>query len=74
MVASTMTATTRAAPMPMSVTTGIPEMARPRMAMTTVPPAKITAWPAVAVARAADSTTVMPSWRCSRCRVTTKRA
>ncbi len=60
--------------MPIRVTTGMPEMARPRMAMTTVPPATITAWPAVAVARAADSATVMPSWRCSRCRVTTKRA
>ena len=31
------------------------------MAMTTVPPAKTTAWPAVAMARAAASSTVMPS-------------
>ena len=42
-VAMTITATTTAAPMPMTATIGMPEMARPRMAITTVPPAMITA-------------------------------
>ena len=74
MVASTMTATTRAEPKPIVVTIGMPAMASPRMAMTTVPPAMITAWPAVAVARATDSPTVMPSCRCSRWRLTTNSA
>ena len=60
--------------MPMIATIGMPAMARPRMAMTTVPPAMMTAWPAVAMARAAASVTVIPSCRCSRWRVTTKRA
>ena len=39
----TITATTTAAPMPMTATMGMPEMAKPRMAITTVPPAMITA-------------------------------
>ena len=37
---------------------------------TTVEPANSTAWPAVATAVPAESATLMPSWRCWRCRVT----
>ena len=43
-------------------------------AMATVPPAKKTAPPAVAVARAIDSSIARPSWSWSLCRVTMKRA
>ena len=49
--ATTMIATTIAAPTPMYVTNGMPATARPRIAMTTVPPAITTDWPAVAIAR-----------------------
>ena len=45
---------------PAAVTNGTPATARPSIAMTTVPPAKTTAWPAVATARPADSWTVIP--------------
>ena len=45
---------------PAAVMNGMPATARPRIAITTVPPAKITAWPAVATARPTDSSTVMP--------------
>ena len=38
--------------------------------MTTVVPANSTASPAVAIAVPAESSTLMPSWRCWRCRVT----
>jgi hypothetical protein len=55
---------------PAAVRNGTPATARPRIAMTTVPPAKITAWPAVATARPTDSSTLIPRARCSRCRVT----
>ena len=46
--------------MPPAVTNGTPATARPRIATTTVPPAKTTACPAVATARAIDSSTVSP--------------
>ena len=39
-----------------------------------VVPAKSTACPAVAIAVPAESSTLMPSWRCWRWRVTTNRA
>ena len=44
----------------MAVTAGMPASASPLMAMTTVPPANTTAWPAVAMARPAASATVSP--------------
>ncbi len=71
---ATITATAPADTRPMIVTAGMPAMARPMMAMTTVVPANSTAAPDVATARAADSSTVMPAARCSRWRVTTNRA
>ena len=40
---------------PAAVMNGTPATASPRIAITTVPPAKITAWPAVATARPTDS-------------------
>ena len=46
---------------PAAVMNGTPASANPRMAMTTVPPAKITAWPAVATARPTDSSTLHAS-------------
>ena len=55
--ASTATATTTAVASPMAPTKGMPVSHRPRMAMTTVPPAKTTDWPAVALARPAASGT-----------------
>ena len=48
-MASTMTEVA----MPAAVMNGMPAKAMPRTAMTTVPPAKITVWPAVATARPA---------------------
>jgi hypothetical protein len=54
--ASTITATTIAADAPMMVAAGIPATTSPPMAMMTVPPAKTTAWPAVALARPIEST------------------
>jgi len=53
-----MTATTRAAPIPMKVRNEMPATARPQMAITTVAPAISTARPAVAMARPAASSTV----------------
>ena len=43
-------------------TNGIPDASSDTRAITTVPPAKTTAPPAVAVARAIDSRTSMPSF------------
>ena len=45
---------------PPAVMNGTPATARPRIAMTTVPPAKTTDLPAVATARPADSSTDSP--------------
>ena len=59
---------------PAAVMNGMPATIRPRIAMTTVPPAKITARPAVATARAAASSTSIPRARCSRWRVTSSSA
>lgn len=60
---------------PMIVRKGMPVMARAARAMTTVAPAKTTALPAVAVARAIDSSQSVPgSASCSRCREMTKSA
>jgi hypothetical protein len=58
----------------MTVTAGMPAMASPEMAMTTVAPANSTAEPEVAIARPAASSTVMPARRFSRWRVTMNRA
>ena len=66
---ATITATVRAAIRPMTVTAGMPAMARPQMAMTTVAPANSTAAPDVAMARPAASSTVIRC-RFSRWRVT----
>jgi hypothetical protein len=52
----------------------MPEASSETSAMTTVPPAKNTAPPAVAVARAIDSRSSMPSRSCSLWRVTMKSA
>ena len=65
-----MTSTMTEMAIPPAVMNGTPATASPRIAMTTVPPAKTTAWPAVATARPTDSSTVIPSARYSRCRVT----
>jgi hypothetical protein len=48
---------------------GTPATARPRMAMTTVPPANTMTCPAVSTARPTDSSTGVPRARYSRCRV-----
>ena len=66
--------TTVEMPTAAAVRNGIPATISPRIAMTTVPPAKTTARPAVATDRAAASETAIPSARCSRCRVTISRA
>ena len=58
----------------MTVTAGMPAIARPQMAITTVTPANSTAAPDVAIARPAASSTVMPARRFSRWRVTMNRA
>ena len=52
-----MISTTTEIAIPPAVMNGTPATARPRIAMTTVPPAKTTAWPAVATARPTDSST-----------------
>jgi hypothetical protein len=72
--ATTATTTATAAAYPMVPTNGIPDASRETRAITTVPPAKTTAPPAVAVARAIDSRTSIPSFSCSLCRVTMKSA
>ncbi len=69
MAAITITMTTMAAPKPMNVMSGMPATARPQMAITTVPPAMTTAWPAVAIDRPAASSTVSPRWSPARWRV-----
>ena len=70
----TITATTIAAPIPMNVIIGMPATARPQIAITTVPPAMSTAWPAVAIERPEASSTVRPRCSPARCRVMMKRA
>jgi hypothetical protein len=70
----TITATVMPAMRPMIVIAVMPPMASPEMAMITVTPANSTAEPEVAMARPAASSTVMPARRCSRWRVTMKRA
>ena len=72
--ASTATTTATAAANPMFVTSGMSETANEHSAMTTVPPAKNTAPPAVAVARATDSRISIPCLSWSLWRVTMKRA
>ena len=71
---ATMTATVRADINPIRVTIGMPAMASPQIAITTVMPAKSTAEPDVAIARPAESSTVMPCARYSRWRVTMNNA
>ncbi len=68
--ATTMMSTITEIATPAAVMNGTPATASPRIAMTTVPPAKITACPAVATARPAASATSDPRCRNSRCRVT----
>lgn len=58
---ATASATATAAAIPIVVRNGMPATARPSKAITTVSPAKITADPAVAVARATDSSTSSPA-------------
>jgi hypothetical protein len=70
MAASTAIATTSAAVYPSVVTSGMPTIASDSSATITVHPAKTTAPPELAVARAIDSRVSMPSRRCSMCRVT----
>ncbi len=72
--AKTATITAIAAVKPRVLTRGIPAKASEQSAITTVKPAKTTAPPAVAAARAIDSCRSMPSRSCSLCRVTMKRA
>jgi len=72
--AQTATTTAIAAVKPSVVTRGIPAKASEQRAMITVKPAKTTAPPAVATARAIDSWTSIPSPSCSLCRVTMKSA
>ena len=67
-------ATPIAAATPIVVRKGIPATASPHSAMITVSPAKTTADPAVATARATDSSGSMPSRSWSRCRETMNRA
>ncbi len=57
----TATVTEKAAPRPITVSTGIFATDRPARAMITVVPANTTALPAVARARLMDSTTSRPS-------------
>ena len=72
--AQTATTTATAAVKPSVLTSGIPAKASEQRAMTTVKPAKTTAPPAVAVARAIDSRSSIPSASCSLWRVTMKSA
>ena len=71
MEASTITSTTSEIPIPPAVMNGILARASPRIATTTVPPAKTTERPAVARERPTASTTPQPSARFSRKRVST---
>ena len=61
-------ATPTAAATPMMLRKGMPATDRPTSAIITVMPAKTTAEPAVATARATDSSGSMPSRSWSRCR------
>ena len=70
----TATATMAAADSPMTVRKGILATASPHRATITVPPAKSTAEPAVALARAAASFGLTPSARYSRAREMMKSA
>ena len=70
----TATATTSAEVYPSVVTSGMPTTASESSATITVHPAKTTAPPDVALARATDSRVSIPSRRCSRCLVTMNRA
>jgi hypothetical protein len=72
--ALTATTTATAAVKPSVETSGMPAKASEQSAITTVKPAKTTAPPAVAVARAIDSRTSIPSPSCSLWRVTMKSA
>ena len=72
--AKTATTTAIAAVKPSVLTSGIPAKASEQSAITTVKPAKTTAPPAVAVARAIDSCSSIPSASCSLWRVTMKSA
>ncbi len=67
---ATMTSTVSPDISPIVVTIGMPAIAKPQMAITTVMPAKVTAAPEVAMARPAASSTERPANRCSRWRVT----
>ncbi len=72
--ASTATTTAIAAIKPIVVTSGMPATASDTSAIVTVQPAKKTAPPDVAAARAIDSSKGRPSWRPRRWRVTMNRA
>ena len=72
--AKTATTTAIAAVNPSVLTSGIPAKASEQSAITTVNPAKTTAPPAVAVARAIDSRRSIPSPSWSLWRVTMKSA
>lgn len=71
---TTATATAPADVRPIEVSIGTPATDRPARAMRTVAPAKTTALPAVAVARATDSRTGIPSASWVQCRETMNRA
>ena len=64
--ASTITSTMIEMPIPPAVMNGIRATTSPRMATTTMPPAKTTDRPAVASAPPTESSTVWPSASCSR--------
>ena len=72
--AATMSRTTSPGAYPMARKFGTPVKSRPESASSTVPPAKTTDWPAVAVASAAASGTDRPRASASRCRVTMNNA
>ena len=74
MAARTATATEIAAVKPSVLTNGIPATLSKQRAITTVVPAKTTAPPDVAIARATDSSGSRPSASWRRCRLTMKRA
>ena len=66
----TASTTAIAAIRPIVVTRGIPATASDTSAIVTVPPAKVTAPPEVATARAIDSRSSRPSFRPRKCLVT----
>ena len=65
---STAVSTVAAAASPIAVRNGTPTTLNPASAITTVAPANVTAEPAVAVARAIDSSGSIPAASCVRCR------